>query len=256
MVGKAGRQDWQHVYTAVTRGRCRVYIIAEEAHLRSAILKNNVRRKTRLKHFLQNELSANCASPAEFASPSKGSGDSGGPSTQPSASLHPPATADIVTNSVPRSQASAAEDETLASAAGGWRWPSSDEADAGRDPAQARGSKRTCIMTDAESPNKVLMVGVMFSCARALLKYRSLQCAGVCWVLCIACVLRCAVGCKASVLAPLSNVLSPAPCWSCWFLTRSGWHSRQLSSGVAPRSFFVFCTFFLHLSPSPPLSGP
>ncbi|XP_036108296.1 DNA helicase B [Molossus molossus] len=158
VVGKAGRQDWQHVYTAVTRGRCRVYVIAEEAHLRSAILRNNVRRKTRLKHFLQNELSTSCASPAEFASPSKGSGDSGGPGTQPSASLRPPATADIVTDGVPRSQASAAEDETFASAAGGWRWPPSDEADGGRDPSQARGSKRTCVTNDAESPNKVLMV--------------------------------------------------------------------------------------------------
>lgn len=39
VVGKAGRQHWQHVYTAVTRGRSRVYIIAQESELRSATRK-------------------------------------------------------------------------------------------------------------------------------------------------------------------------------------------------------------------------
>lgn len=161
-VGKAGRQDWQHVYTAVTRGRSRVYVIAEEAHLRSAISKNNVRRKTRLKHFLQDRLSSSCASPAEGASPSKGSEDSRHPSTPPPASPFP-AAAHSGTSDV---QASAAAFAAFA-CSGGWRVPFSGETNAGEDPSQPRGSKRTCAMAD-ESPSKVLMVGVVFSCAQAL----------------------------------------------------------------------------------------
>lgn len=252
VVGKAGRQDWQHVYTAVTRGRSRVYVIAEEAHLRSAILRNNVRRKTRLKHFLQSELSAGCASPAEFASPSKGSGDSGQPSPQRPASLRPPAAADLaadlVPSSVPRSQASAAEVETFVSAAGGWGWPPPEAADAGRDPAHARGSKRTCPGTDAESPSKVLMVGALFSCARAFPKCRPPRGAGVCQVLCTARVPHGAGGCRTGVLRPLCNVPSGA------LLVLAA--SRQLRMGSPEK---LLCP--LHLlsaslhPPSPPLSG-
>ncbi|KAK1340943.1 hypothetical protein QTO34_017342 [Cnephaeus nilssonii] len=150
--GQAGRQDWQHVYTAVTRGRSRVYVIAEEAHLRSAISKNNVRRKTRLKHFLQDRLSSSCASPAEGASPSKGSEDSRHPSTPPPASPFP-AAAHSGTSDV---QASAAAFAAFA-CSGGWRVPFSGETNAGEDPSQPRGSKRTCAMAD-ESPSKVLMM--------------------------------------------------------------------------------------------------
>lgn len=172
-VGKAGRQDWQHVYTAVTRGRSRVYVIAEEAHLRSAVSKNNVRRKTRLKHFLQDRLSSSCASPAEGASPSKGSEDSRGPSTPPPASPFP-AAADLGTSDV---QASAAAFEPFPALActGRWRVPSSGETNASEDPAQPRGSKRTCVMAD-ESPSKVLMVGVVFSRAQALPNCRHCSC--------------------------------------------------------------------------------
>lgn len=158
-VGKAGRQDWQHVYTAVTRGRSRVYVIAEEAHLRSAISRNNVRRRTRLKHFLQDRLSSSCASPAEGVSPSKGPEDGRGPSTPPPASLFPAAAADSVTNGV---QASAAAFEAFA-CTGGWRVPFPGETNAGEDPSHPRGSKRSCAMAD-ESPSKVCMVGVLFSC--------------------------------------------------------------------------------------------
>lgn len=156
VVGKAGRQHWQHVYTAVTRGRCKVYVIAEESQLRRAISRNNVHRKTRLKCFLQNELSTSSASPADFASPSKSSGDSGGRSTPPSSPL-PTGTADVGTNHAPGGGASAADSKTFAFA-GGWILPLSDEVDTDEDPSKSRGSKRICGMNVDESPSKIRMV--------------------------------------------------------------------------------------------------
>ncbi|XP_010225676.1 PREDICTED: DNA helicase B, partial [Tinamus guttatus] len=56
VVGNPGRQHWQHVYTAVTRGRCRVYVIAEEMHLRKAVTNKNRPRKTRLQKFLRETI--------------------------------------------------------------------------------------------------------------------------------------------------------------------------------------------------------
>ncbi|XP_077769874.1 DNA helicase B isoform X5 [Canis aureus] len=161
VVGKAGRQHWQHVYTAVTRGRCRVYIIAEECHLRSAILKNSVPRKTRLKHFLQNKLSMSCASPAEFAPLSEGSGENQGPSLQLSAKPLPPVPTNSVAHGVPESQASVAEDRTLAFP-GEWKSSAFDEVDTEEDPSILRVSKRGCGLSDAESPSKIRMVGATF----------------------------------------------------------------------------------------------
>ncbi|XP_017526919.2 DNA helicase B isoform X2 [Manis javanica] len=157
VVGKAGRQHWQHVYTAVTRGRCRVYVIAEESQLRTAIMRNNVPRKTRLKHFLQNKLLESCASAAGFESPLRSSGASGGPSTQPSASPGPTGTADPGTHNVRRSEASTANDSVFPFVA---RWPLSSSAavDADEDPSKSRGSKRSCGVNVEESPSKVLMV--------------------------------------------------------------------------------------------------
>ncbi|VCW78566.1 unnamed protein product [Gulo gulo] len=159
VVGKAGRQHWQHVYTAVTRGRCRVYVIAEESHLRGAIMRSSVPRKTRLKHFLQNELSMSCASPADFASPSQSSGECRGPSTQPSGSRFPPVATSNVTTNVPGkgSKASAAGDRTFAHP-GEWTSSFSVEVDPEEDRAELRGSKRACGLSDAESPSKMRMV--------------------------------------------------------------------------------------------------
>ncbi|XP_012637864.2 DNA helicase B [Microcebus murinus] len=180
VVGKAGRQHWQHVYTAVTRGRCRVYVIAEESQLRNAIRKNNFPRKTRLKHFLQNSLSLSCAPPADFPSPSKSAGDSGGPSTplasplptvkgevatngigagpSPlSASPFPGIMAEMATNNVTRSKASSFDDRAHAFA-GRWQSLASDEVDMDEDLLKLRGSKRTSDVNDDESPSKILMV--------------------------------------------------------------------------------------------------
>uniref|UniRef100_A0A8D2IIT1 UvrD-like helicase C-terminal domain-containing protein n=2 Tax=Urocitellus parryii TaxID=9999 RepID=A0A8D2IIT1_UROPR len=157
VVGKAGRQHWQHVYTAVTRGRCRVYVIAEESQLQNAIRKNSVPRKTRLKHFLQNKLSTSQASVADLPSQLKNSGDGGRPSTPPSTSPLPTVSSSTITPDVARSKSSVAEDGTFAWD-GEWQLSSFDEVGADEDLSQLRGSKRTCGTNDSESPKKVLMV--------------------------------------------------------------------------------------------------
>lgn len=69
VVGNPGRQHWQHVYTAVTRGRCRVYIIAEELHLRRAVTNKNMPRKTRLQRFLREAIAETTKYPKQTSSP-------------------------------------------------------------------------------------------------------------------------------------------------------------------------------------------
>ncbi|XP_060050960.1 DNA helicase B isoform X2 [Erinaceus europaeus] len=156
VVGQAGRQHWQHVYTAVTRGRCRVYVIAAESQLRNAITRHSIPRKTRLKHFLQKELSMSSvvpeapAAPSDFASLPKSSGDSRGSfSTQLPAWPPPAATAAMMLNGSPGSQAFA---DTQ-------RFSSSQEVgtDVQNSPT-SRGSKRTGGIDVDESPSKILMV--------------------------------------------------------------------------------------------------
>ncbi|NXN22672.1 HELB helicase, partial [Nycticryphes semicollaris] len=69
VVGNPGRQHWQHVYTAVTRGRCRVYVIAEEMHLRRAVTNKKVPRKTRLQRFLREAIAETSNCPTQASSP-------------------------------------------------------------------------------------------------------------------------------------------------------------------------------------------
>ncbi|XP_059702944.1 DNA helicase B [Haemorhous mexicanus] len=69
VVGNAGRQHWQHVYTAVTRGRCRVYIVAEEPHLRRAVKSKEITRKTRLQKFLREAITETNSYPKQMLSP-------------------------------------------------------------------------------------------------------------------------------------------------------------------------------------------
>ncbi|NXC68166.1 HELB helicase, partial [Anhinga anhinga] len=69
MVGNPGRQHWQHVYTAVTRGRCRVYVIAEEMHLRRAVTNKNIPRKTRLQRYLKEAIAEASNCPNQTSSP-------------------------------------------------------------------------------------------------------------------------------------------------------------------------------------------
>ncbi|NXN53193.1 HELB helicase, partial [Rynchops niger] len=68
VVGNPGRQHWQHVYTAVTRGRCRVYVIAEEMHLRRAVTNKNMPRKTRLQRFLREAIAETSNCPKQTSS--------------------------------------------------------------------------------------------------------------------------------------------------------------------------------------------
>ncbi|NXO35084.1 HELB helicase, partial [Locustella ochotensis] len=69
VVGNAGRQHWQHVYTAVTRGRCRVYVVAEELHLRRAVKNKEITRKTRLQRFLREAIAETNNCPKQTSSP-------------------------------------------------------------------------------------------------------------------------------------------------------------------------------------------
>ncbi|XP_004675979.1 PREDICTED: DNA helicase B [Condylura cristata] len=158
VVGLAGRQHWQHVYTAVTRGRCRVYVIAQESQLRKSVRKQGIPRRTRLKHFLQDKLSVSCASPADFASSSKSSGDSGGPCSMQTLPLPLPAVIDVgVTDDTPRSAASVTGFRTPPSAEK-WRLSSLDKMIPTEAPSVARGPKRTCGTGEDESPKKIPMV--------------------------------------------------------------------------------------------------
>ncbi|CAI9559621.1 unnamed protein product [Staurois parvus] len=70
VLGTAGRQNWKHVYTAVTRGRKRVYIIANSAQLDLAIANKSRERKTRLQQRLKDSLSHSGAWPQSGASTS------------------------------------------------------------------------------------------------------------------------------------------------------------------------------------------
>uniref|UniRef100_A0A8C5Q2L3 DNA helicase B n=1 Tax=Leptobrachium leishanense TaxID=445787 RepID=A0A8C5Q2L3_9ANUR len=56
VLSTAGRQNWKHVYTAVTRGRKRVYIIAKMSQLDQAIANKARERKTRLQYRLNTLL--------------------------------------------------------------------------------------------------------------------------------------------------------------------------------------------------------
>uniref|UniRef100_UPI00398E6F11 DNA helicase B n=1 Tax=Pristiophorus japonicus TaxID=55135 RepID=UPI00398E6F11 len=53
VVGSVGRQNWQHIYTAVTRGRQRVYVVTSESDFVKAVTAKSPRRNTRLRELLQ-----------------------------------------------------------------------------------------------------------------------------------------------------------------------------------------------------------
>nr|XP_020641675.1 DNA helicase B [Pogona vitticeps] len=86
VVGNSGRQNWQHVYTAVTRGRSRVYIVAEEAKLQAAVARKSFRRKTYLCKHMKEVLVGKINSSQQSSSPQmtqqnqeNNTGDSGSP---------------------------------------------------------------------------------------------------------------------------------------------------------------------------------
>lgn len=160
VVGKAGRQHWQHVYTAVTRGRSRVYIIAQESELRSAIRKRSFPRQTRLKHFLQKQLSSSCAPSAGLRSQPSSPSAGRRPGTQPPASpLCRTPDNKVIANSA-RAEASPAAKESFAFDEGWMSSSFNDDMDTDDESAQLRGSKRTGVgfPFDEESPSKFRMV--------------------------------------------------------------------------------------------------
>ncbi|XP_075065584.1 DNA helicase B [Mixophyes fleayi] len=69
VLGATGRQNWKHVYTAVTRGRKRVYIIAKGCQLDQAVANKSRERKTRLQKRLKDVLPQSRAYPQPNASP-------------------------------------------------------------------------------------------------------------------------------------------------------------------------------------------
>lgn len=177
-MGKAGRQHWQHVYTAVTRGRSRVYIISEESELRSAIRKRSFPRQTRLKHFLQKKLSSSCASseglPSQPSSPRVG----GRPDTQPLASPLCTTPGSKATANSARGEASPATKERFA-LDGRWLSTCFSDMDTDEESEQLRGSKRTGdgFPFEEESPSKFRMVGAMFPRIHIFFNSCQLQCA-------------------------------------------------------------------------------
>ncbi|KAK3603553.1 hypothetical protein CHS0354_027977 [Potamilus streckersoni] len=54
IVTPSKRQNWQHVYTAITRGKKAVFIVGQESKLYSAIKRKEIQRKTSLKRQLKN----------------------------------------------------------------------------------------------------------------------------------------------------------------------------------------------------------
>ncbi|XP_078002296.1 LOW QUALITY PROTEIN: DNA helicase B [Phascolarctos cinereus] len=164
VIGKAGRQHWQHVYTAITRGRSRVYVIAEESQLRKAVKQKSFTRKTRLRHFLQRNFADSYTFPMEVlfpcksqevSFPSKSHGESKGHSSQPSAAPLYPNIPGTVANSFIKTHGSVDEDVTLITNRGD-KLISFEETDEEEDSLELRGTKRSTI-NDFESPNKLLL---------------------------------------------------------------------------------------------------
>ena len=56
VLGAAIPQTWQHVYTAVTRGRKSVFVLGNWEQLHIAISRCDTPRRTRLSHRLQESL--------------------------------------------------------------------------------------------------------------------------------------------------------------------------------------------------------
>lgn len=179
VVGKAGRQHWQHVYTAVTRGRSRVYIIAEESELRSAIRKRSFPRQTRLKHFLQKKLSDSCAPSADFPSQPSSPRVGGRPGTQPAASPVCRTPENKATANSTRREASSSATKERFSFDEGWLSTSFNDTDTEEESAWLRRSKRTGdgFPFDEESPSKIRMVGAVFPCIHSCFNFCQLQCA-------------------------------------------------------------------------------
>ncbi|XP_043821593.1 DNA helicase B [Dromiciops gliroides] len=152
VIGKAGRQHWQHVYTAITRGRSRVYVIAEKSQLQKAVKQNSFPRQTRLKHFLQRNFADSYTFPEEASFPSKSHGQNKGHGSQPSTTPLDP----IIPGIFIETHDSVDKDVTLVTGKGE-KLVSFVETDEEEDSLELRGTKRSTT-NDFESPNKLLLV--------------------------------------------------------------------------------------------------
>uniref|UniRef100_A0A3Q3NE21 Helicase (DNA) B n=1 Tax=Mastacembelus armatus TaxID=205130 RepID=A0A3Q3NE21_9TELE len=56
VVGDGNAQTWKHIYTAVTRGQKRVYVVSSERAIESAIQRREIPRKTRLGGLVKEQL--------------------------------------------------------------------------------------------------------------------------------------------------------------------------------------------------------
>ncbi|XP_062278706.1 DNA helicase B [Scomber scombrus] len=56
VVGDSIAQTWKHIYTAITRGQTRVYVVARESVMESAIQRRETSRNTRLASLVKNQL--------------------------------------------------------------------------------------------------------------------------------------------------------------------------------------------------------
>ncbi|XP_034626777.1 DNA helicase B [Trachemys scripta elegans] len=160
VVGNAGPQHWQHVYTAVTRGCCRVYIVAEESQLRKAVTTKSFPRKTRLQQRLRETFAEMSDSPEQMSSHLKGCWQSQGHDTQPGPIS---VTEDIPLSSVPvEDDFIKAEEPAVLNdiQTNNGQWSTAELASAGSEtPVKSNGCKRPGSFTDSfESPSKVTMV--------------------------------------------------------------------------------------------------
>nr|XP_025044048.1 DNA helicase B [Pelodiscus sinensis] len=159
VVGNAGRQHWQHVYTAVTRGRCRVYIVAEQPQLRKAVTTKSFPRKTRLQQRLR-EVFAFSDSTEQMSSQLQDCWQSQGRAPQPGPIS--------VAQDIPLSSLAVEDDFTEAEEpailqnvqTNNEQCSTGELASAGGEtPLKSSGCKRQSSFTDSfESPSKVTMV--------------------------------------------------------------------------------------------------
>ncbi|KAG2469181.1 HELB helicase, partial [Polypterus senegalus] len=56
VTGPSGRQNWQHLYTAITRGRKRVYVVAKESDLITIAQRKSTKRQTSLQEILCDKI--------------------------------------------------------------------------------------------------------------------------------------------------------------------------------------------------------
>lgn len=56
VVGDSLAQKWKHIYTAVTRGQKRVYVVSKKQAIRSAIETDEIKRQTRLSSLVKSRL--------------------------------------------------------------------------------------------------------------------------------------------------------------------------------------------------------